>query len=343
MVNSGLKGFEFNFDTKIAHQAMEKNQMLVLGLDFSPICHLNCSYCDRIEARKKIRKELSLEQKIELIKEAKTLGCQTVEIPGAGEPLLDPHFWTYLEVIAQLDMIPLVFTSGYSKKGCLINDNVAKKLHDLGASIVLKFESMDKTIQDNMVRQKGYGEICYQTLDTLIKAGFTDTSPTRLGIHTVVTPHNIDDVLNIVRMSRQNNIFPYISPLIPGGNALDNDGSAIITREESLKILNVLAQLDKTFGIDYTPTLPVSGGFVCNQINVGVFINLYGDIFECSAGESVLGNVIEVGGLKQAWNLESVKQRRLKPQNGYCPSRETYWDSLSCCNCKSLESVALVS
>ncbi|WP_013320841.1 radical SAM protein [Gloeothece verrucosa] len=329
MVNYGLKGFEFNFDPQIAKKAMEKNEMLVLGLDFAPICHLNCSYCDRIEARRKIRKELTVEQKVELIKEAKSLGCQTVEIPGAGEPLLDPHFWTYLETIAELNMIGLVFTSGYSKKGALINDYTAQKLNELGASIVLKFESMDTQVQDKMVRQKGYGESCYQTLQTLIEAGFTQSSPTRLGIHTVVTPHNIDDVTNILRMSRQNNIFPYISSLIPGGNALDNDGSAIITREESLNIIKILAEVDKTFGIEYTPTLPVAAGFVCNQINVGLFINLYGDIFECSACESVLCNVIEVGGLKAAWNLEQVKQRRVKFQNGYCPTREAYWDSVS--------------
>lgn len=300
----------------------------MLDIDFSELCDLNCSYCDRFDDRKaKNKKKLTRKEMQSIFRQAKELGCGTVEIPGVGEPMLDPLFWEHIEDISALGMATVLYTSAYSHDGCLITDETARKLKELNVSVVLKYESMSHDVQDALVRREGYSKVAEQALLSCLKAGLNMPGATQLGIHTVVTNDNRDDVIDIFRFCRANNIFPYVVSSIPDGNALRM--GSVVARSDALNVLEEIMQIDKDENaIEYQATLPVAGGFSCRQINVGMFIDLYGDLYECNAGGKHLGNFRNFDSLKDVWHSTELRSLREKPQNGYCPVRERHWEAL---------------
>ncbi len=322
-----LKGLEFNFDLKVAEKARKESRLLLLDIDFSELCDLNCRYCDRYDDRKiEDKTKLSYEETIELFQQAHSLGCKTVEIPGVGEPMLDPNFWKYLEAIHSLGMTTVIYTSAYGRKGALITEDSARYMKDLGVSVILKCESMIHSVQDSLVGCKGYSEVMERVLFILIKVGFNVPDVTHLGIHTVITNDNRNGVIDIFRFCRRNNIFPYVVSSIPDGNALRM--GTVIMRDEAEKVLNEIKRIDlRENNVAYESVLPVAGGFYCRQIDIGMFVNLYGDIYECNGGGRYFGNIRDFGGLSSAWHSEPLKSLREKPQNGYCPVREKHWRS----------------
>ncbi len=324
-----LKGLEFNFDSNHSECARQNNQLLMLDIDFSELCDLNCSYCDRYDDRKaKAKTKLSQNEMRRFFRQAKDLGCGTIEIPGVGEPMLDPLFWDHIADIHSLGMTTVLYTSAYSHAGSLITDETARRLKALSVSVVLKYESMDHSVQDSLVRRDGFSKIAEQALMSSLKAGLNTPGVTQLGIHTVVTKDNRNDVLDIFRFCRANNIFPYIVSSIPDGNALRM--GSVVSRNDALAVLKELENIDLTEnGIQYQAALPVTGGFSCRQIDVGMFINLYGDLYECNAGGVHLGNIREYGSLADAWNSDRLRSLRTKAQNGFCPVRERYWENIS--------------
>lgn len=304
---------------------MRENKLLLLDIDFTSRCNLNCIYCDRQdylqdlkEKKKHPLEELTIDERKSIILEAKKLGCKTIEIPGAGEPLLDPHFWESIEFIREQDITPVVYTNG-----TLINRKIAHRLKSLGVSIVLKFNSLNHFTQDLLVGKNGYGEQVEKVLYLLMDEGFNKTTPTSLGVDIVITPINKKEIFPLFRFCRKNNIFPFCASLIPHGRAVKNN--LAISKKEMLEIYKKARQIDKKeFGIKYRIQLPVIGGYVCRQINVGVFVNCLGKVYECNGMSYYLGNIREKA-LIEIWNSAFAREIRRNPQNGYCPVREEFW------------------
>lgn len=312
-----LRGIDFSLE-EVA-RAMKTNRMLLLDLDLPGRCDLNCMYCDRSQDRRNSkRKEMTHDERKSVIAEASALGCRTIEIPGAGEPLLDVGFMDYVKTAAERRLVPVIFTNGTQ-----ITSEGAAALHALGASVILKFNSTNRDVQDQLTGTHGFGTRSETALRTLMHAGFNSSDPTRLGVDMVITRLNKDDVLEVLRLCRRNNIFPYLAPLIPRGEALRYD--LVLSKSETARVLELVQKADQgEFGIDYEIMLPVAAGYVCRQINIGMFVSLFGDVFDCNGMCRYLGN-IRSQGLAEIWNSEKALRIREQPQEGHCPIREEYW------------------
>lgn len=314
-----LRGTDYSRDD--VRQAMAADQMLHLDMDFTNDCDINCFYCDRTvdrfdEAKKR---ELTTEKRKELIAAAKQLGARTVEFPGAGEPMIDPGFWEVIEFIHRHGMTPVIFTNGSQ-----IDDAAAQRLYDLGASVFLKYSCFDAKANDRLVGKSGYTVSARQALDRLLRLGFNDPVPTRLAIDMIIMKrHTLESIGEVHRWCRDNNIHHYISTLIPEG--LADKKVRHQEKERSDEMLEYIRRIDaEEFGLDYDPSRPMAGGYRCRQVNVGLFVNIYGEVYDCNGLGRPLGNVFKES-LADVWNSKLAQRVRRPIQDGFCLVRERVW------------------
>ena len=313
-----IKGLYYT-DEEI-NDATEKEELLNLDLDMSNVCNLRCIYCDKThigEIHCKKKNELKLEEYYEIIKQAKDLGCKNLQFIGAGEPILDPNFWKIIEFASNLKIISVIYTNG-----TMINNENVKRLFNLNTSIVLKYNSFNKNIQDKLVGSKGYHKKAKNALKLLIKTGFTKYIPTRLAIDCIATNLNKKEIIPLFKFCRKKNISPQFSGLIPHGEALER--GLILNKEEYNKIYEFARKFDNKNKIKYPYQLPFLGGFQCKQIKYGLYIDVEGNVWECNAGELKLGNIRKLK-LKDLWLSKKAKNFRKKWNCGNCHIREKYW------------------
>ena len=266
------------------------------------------------------RTELTTEERKDIISQAHALGATTVEFPGAGEPMIDEGFWEVVEHIHSLGMTTVLFTSGYH-----LDDAAIDRLYDLDVTIFIKHNSDDPRVADKMVGVKGYGEIANKALQKLVDRGFADTIPTRVAIDMVVTPHfqDLEHVAKIFRWTRDNNVHSYIMTLIPEGMA--DHKTVLFEKQRAQDLVELMARIDREeYGLDYKPSRPMGGGYRCRQVNVGMFVNLFGEVYDCNGLGRLIGH-LRVDRVADVWNSKFAESIRRPDQNGFCLVRERQW------------------
>lgn len=313
-----IKGL--NLTNEQLREAEEKNKMLLIDIETSNKCNLNCQYCfrDIYGTHEALKRELGLEKRLSLIKQAKELGCETIKITGAGEPFADRDLWPMMEYANSLGMYVMIFTNG-----SLINRETTKKLAKMNVSLLVKCNSFDEETEDSMVGRKGYAKRRNNTIKCLIEEGFNKTNPTRLGRDLVITNLNKGGVYDALRWCRKNNIFPMFRPLMPIGAAAKLT-NWMMSKEETKAMYEKAREIDgKEFGLNYNLTLPYMGGVWCRQLHYAIYVNILGEAYACTGSKKKLGNFKEQS-LKEIWNSKEAKKIRETPYES-CPLRESYW------------------
>ena len=316
---------------------IKKNKLLRhIYVGVSAACDLRCIYC-QTKSGKAMPGEMTIDERTNLLDQAKKLGCDLVHIAARGEPTVDPLFLPQLEHIHKLKMTPVIFSHGGN-----INKYWADNLYKNDASVIIKIHSMDPTLQDFFARVKGYTKRRDAGLAMLIKRGFNKTNPTRLGADILVMKKNYDEIEKIFIWCRENNIFPLVKPFL-----VNERGKSKYVLEnlyvEPLKIRDLyyrLAKIDKEkFGYIWTPTPPYAG-ISCNYYLYHILVTVMGDVWPCIGLEHLrLGNIRD-GKLKEFWNhptmdkIRNIKNnlsgvcqncQKLKNDECYgCPCRRTY-------------------
>jgi MoaA/NifB/PqqE/SkfB family radical SAM enzyme len=313
-----LKGLDLT--TKQMDGALDKNVALSVDIETSNVCNLNCKYCfrDVYGTKEALKNELPLQKRLELIKEAKALGCETIKITGAGEPFADPGVWDMIKLANELDMWVMIFTNG-----SLLTDEVIERLYNMDVSLIVKCNSFDESKEDEMVGRPGYAKKRNEVIQKLIDKGFNKTKPTRLGRDLVITNINKNEVFDDLRWCRKNNVWPLFRPLMPIGAAV-NVKEWEISKEEAKEMYEKAREIDsKEFGIDYKLTLPYMGGVWCRQLHYAIYVNILGEAYPCTGSKRLLGNYKEQS-LKSIWEGEESSKIRNTPYDS-CPLRESYW------------------
>ena len=311
-----LKGLSIT--NKQLKKAEEANKMLLIDIETSNKCNLNCQYCfrDIYGTHEALKKELQLEKRLELIKQAKELGCETIKITGAGEPFADKDVWPMIEYANNLGMWVMIFTNG-----SLIDKETAKKLAKMDVSLILKCNSFDEETEDKMVGVKGYAKKRNKAFEYLVEEGLNKTNPTRLGRDLVITKINKEEVFDALRWCRKNNVFPLMRPLMPIG-AARNLTDWMLSKEETKEMYEMGRQIDaEEFDLKYNLTLPYMGGVWCRHY--AIYVNILGKAFACTGSSKVLGDFKEQS-LDEIWNSKEAKKIRDTPYES-CPLRESFW------------------
>lgn len=323
-------------------EAARAGRLLTVDLDMAGtgVCSLNCGHCFR--RNKEFGKERRMDfLEVEMhLREAKTLGLRSVKIIGPGEPIEDPHLFRLLSLFRELEVTPLIFT-----KGRIFGDDAAcerihgtdgrellRRLHDMGASILMGSTSFDPETEDMTVGRRGYHQSRNEALRRIAELGFMDFVPgvpTRCAlIFNPITPRNIDEAFDAYVWARQRNIQVVMGPTMVAGRALDKLKQICPPDEELIGVftrINIWAVEHGIYSIAELREHGISayaGGTHCHQVGCGLFIRGDGAVLRCPGDDiSVQGHLRERS-LTDIW-LESENLRlHAGRYNNFCPPKE---------------------
>lgn len=323
----------WNFSRQEVSDAIRNHRMLNPAMELgSNVCPWNCSFCftehPDNSSKHKLKNELSLEKRLALIDEAAELGARSINFVGAGEPTIDPNFWEIIERMVSNKITPIIYTEGTLR---LLNVDFVRRLYDSGATVVLKVNSLkNHEYQNSIVRGSGknvnadnYTTQRNKVIELLIKKGFADSEPTRLAFDTIITKQNIDEVAEIHRYARRNNIFVLFVNYLPSGRSSDGISDAL-SREEQFAVFEDFAKIDlEEFGVSHGTKFPYAGGVPCTIRGTGLFVKITGKIYDCPGEMISLGN-FQNESLSEIWKRARKITRSF---DGGCAPREAFWKS----------------
>jgi len=301
-----------DFDKSEIEAARNNNRLLLIDLHMSNRCNLHCPGCYR-DAGKSLAEELTFDECKEILWQANVLGAKTWLITGSGEPFMDEKLLPLMTHAKGLGMGVVVFTNN-----TMVTEGLAMGITDWEISIVAKLNSFKPEAQDFIVGRKGAHEKIYRGLKNLMLADFNYGRPTRLGIDTVIVKQNYEEIPDIFRYCRNNNIVPYITTELPGGRGKNNSGILDVSVQEIKEMFFRLREIDrKEFRFDWEPHPPIVAGGSCKKILYQLFVGPTGEIGVCPGLDISLGNIRKIS-LADALRSELIQKIR-HPEKFYQP------------------------
>lgn len=191
----------------------KKGLLPFLDIELTAKCSLGtCIYCDSPINQK--YKELNKEEFFILANDALKKGLKWIYFCGLGEPTDCEYFDEVLDFCIKNKIKLSFFCNGQRLTNELID-----KLNIANASMLLKFDSMDENIFDQLLGRKGAASKIYEVVSYMKKIGFPkvrkigNQTVTNLAFSIVPTSKNYDEILKIVKYAVSNGIFPSIGEL----------------------------------------------------------------------------------------------------------------------------------
>ncbi len=274
-------------------------RMLALMAETTAKCSLRCVNCYRQEsgggwAQK--GRELVLEERLALIRDAASLGARAYHIVGAGETLDDPLFPRQLEEARRFGMEVMVATNGLR----LQSGRIVDMLDESGASILLKLNSFSDEVERQLTERAGYADMRNRMLERLLdrksfnreEVGTSGATTTRLAISCMITRLNQHELLDILRFCRERNIAACIDTFIPVGRTAREIGLTPPYAEIN-ELFQQAREQDARMGIDGGRGNIYLGGMECFQRGLGPYINILGEARLCVGEKEPVGNIRE--------------------------------------------------
>ncbi|MBN1288640.1 MAG: radical SAM protein [Actinobacteria bacterium] len=269
----------YTYDPKDAYGARNEGRLLSIRLETNHYCNLNCRYCYAKSGTDR-SKQADYEVLADLVRQAGRLGARSIVVIGGGEPTIYPGFMDLISLIHSLEMVPVVFSNTVA-----IDKDLAEFLFESGASVMGKLDSLSPKVQDYMAGKNGASEKIGRGLQNLIDAGFTDVDDPgrlRLGVSCVTNRLNLEEIEEIWRFCRENNIFPNLEVLTPTGRAKEHLENNYITFEEIKNYKLELLEIDRNdYSFDWLPYTPLPGSG-CLQQMYSMYITVEGNVRPCA-------------------------------------------------------------
>jgi MoaA/NifB/PqqE/SkfB family radical SAM enzyme len=250
-------------------------------------CNLRCPGCFKLADRQENQDMLTLQEIREVVGFARERNAVSITIAGAGEPLLDPHFWKLLKYANKRGMGLNVFTNG-----TLIDRESAKILFEGKTNVIVKRNTLVDAKQDMLVGNiRGGGKKIKMGLDNLLKAGF---KAPRLAIDSYVSKQNASDLPALLRYCRKNQIIPYFEAFITAGQEEERYKGRVLSGKELSALFKKLQRIDKReFGIktQVISGMRVYGQAPCTKSRTMFSARTNGDIAPCVASGLIIGNM----------------------------------------------------
>ena len=335
----------WNFPQSVLSEAAQKGQMLSIDLDMtgSPSCSLRCSHCFNPTAKLlQIRNALLTDSEVlSVVDQGKALGLRSVKIIGPGEPLETKTLLHFLEYLATRDITPMIFTKatalgdGRISKSVhgLTPEELAIRIRDFGATILLGANSFDPETQAGIVGRSNYPDVRNRAMELLAASGFNDFipgEPTRLSI--ILNPilkSNYDEIFDIHVWARRRHIYIISSPTMVSGSCRDASVYNSINPSEAELVslyvkINAWAIQNGIYTLDDVErdgVSPYVGVRPCQQLGHGMFIRRDGVAFRCPGDDvSIQGN-LKNQSLEEIWSGSENLLKFGGMMNAGCPPK----------------------
>jgi len=228
-----------------------------------------------------------------VIDEARGVGAKTVRFAGWGEPFCDEFFYDestesfpLIDYANKLGLYVVCFTNG-SK----ITKQIARNLVDRDVSIIAKMNSFAKSVQDKIVGKKGAFEMMQRGIRNLLDVGFNRYDPPRLGVESIISKYNYEELPTLYSWLRRQNIIPYFEMVMHGGRGRHFE--KLISKTEARSLFEKLLDIDeREFGFSWFPVPPYVG-FPCDKLYYNLVVSDHGECYPCYGIDINLGNVRE--------------------------------------------------
>ncbi len=326
----------WNFTRREVAAAIADHRMLNPAFELGTnACPWNCDFCFTEDpanpegAKRRLHEEMSLAERLDLIRQAAALGARSINFVGAGEPTIDPNFWEILGCIREYGITPIVYTEAALR---LTDASFVQRLYDIGATVVVKVNSLWNEAYQNAIvagpnaRKRPNAERYFadrqQAIELLFAAGFADTTPTRLAFDTIVCRENEAEIPRLHRWAREHNVFVLVVNYLPSGRSGEEVFYNALSREEQFALFAQLAEIDRNeFGIEHASRFPYAGGTPCTIRGLGLYVKIKGNVLDCPGEGLSLGNVRETSLLDLWEKVRPITQAF----DGGCAPREAFW------------------
>ena len=325
---NGIAGWIFS--DKEIEDAGKSGSLIHLDYEFGRACSLRCAYCFRTEDERDGEKPMPFEKWESVLRECKDLGLKSVKLLGQGELTEHRDFLRAMETISNMGITPLLFTAAHifaDDEKCMrihgmTGQQLADRLYEMGASVMVKVNSFNPEIQDGIVRVKGYTEKRNKGLERLLKAGFAKHNPTRLGLEVAMMKPDAAELIDIYNLKFLLNVYIDLDPFMPCGLTKEAEKLDFeFDIDEKMEIYKTVYRNNIKYGMPFRGISPYAGGQVCSQLGYGLYINLYGKVYACPGAEKQLGDVNQSSVAEIFRNSAITSSFRCNKDHG-CPFRE---------------------
>ena len=276
---------ELGFSQAEIVECLAREGLLSLELEFTKECNLRCIYC-YASAGDALEGELSLDELVSIIEQAKQLGARRIVLLGGGEPFLFPHVRQVIRHIHSLGLSQAIFTNGM-----LLTKNLCRFLFDHQVKVAIKCNSFLPAIQDGLAGVPGAHRLIQRGLRLLLESGYPGEGRP-LCIQSIVCPQNRDEIEEMWIWAREKGITPYFEMLTNQGRVRQNAQLAI-SSEEIHSIFQRLAVIDRErFGVRWIPRPPIAS-FTCRRHLYSCLVNSQGFVQPCTGVDVSVGNIRE--------------------------------------------------
>jgi radical SAM protein with 4Fe4S-binding SPASM domain len=305
-VNHDLE-YELGFSREEIAACLAREALLSLELEFTRKCNLRCVYC-YASAGGPLDGELTLDELVCVIEQARQLGVKKIVLLGGGEPFLSPHVKEVIRHIHSLGLSQAVFTNG-----TLLTRELCRFLSDHHVTVAVKHNSLRSAIQDALADMVGAHRLISRGLRLLMEAGYPGENRP-LCIQSIVCRQNMDEIEGMWIWARERGITPYFEVLTNQGRARQNL-NLVLAPGEIQAIFQNLSEIDRErFGVRWAPKPPIAG-FTCRRHLYSCLVNSQGYVQPCTGVDLSVGNIREkplatiLHGSKVIRDLRRVYQR----------------------------------
>lgn len=274
--------YNLEFSEQDIKEAVAAGRLLSMEIEFSRVCNFRCSYC-YVPEQRELAGELSRAEIKDILLQARDLGARKIIILG-GEPSIYPHLVEMIRFLTEHQLEIEMFTNGTG-----IDAELAAVLAAAQVRVVLKLNSRDRVIQDQLAGRAGAFDLIQAAFTNLKQAGYP--SPELfLALSTIICQQNIGELPAMWQWLRDEGIEPYFEVITPQEKALTNSWLAV--EAQQLKTLfTQLSEIDQQkYGRHWEPQPPLVGNR-CMRHQVSCLVTASGDVMPCVGVTIPLDNV----------------------------------------------------
>jgi MoaA/NifB/PqqE/SkfB family radical SAM enzyme len=300
-----------------------------LWFEIGGSCHLRCDYCfAQSGGIDRDSNNLALEEITRFLDEFRNIGGQAIGIVGAGEPFHARNIRDTFGVLEQMKGTGIkttIFTTAD-----LLTDRVIGRLDQYpDITLLVKYNSANSEVQDRLVHSQGYTERRDEAMKKLIARGYNDGS--RLGIVTSIMTENADEMPDLLRFARRNNLIFDADTLIPIGR-----GGTCHLQTIDDKTKAVLKELQRVDKEEFHNEWEITGSYVasppCTRFSKHLYIDKTGKVHPCVGSPAVELGDIKQQTLAEIWNNPLMKIIREHNYSGKCTTCKNY-EEHKCYSC----------
>ena len=236
-------------------EAESKRGILEFRLHLNNECNIRCTYC--LDNTRHISdpcedgagSHLTLDERKDVIKQAKELGAKTVVFTGNGEPLLSNQLLDLISFNDTLGLKSVVFSNMLA-----LTENLAQQFNKSHVSVIGKLNTFNPSLQARLAGGfPGIYDVFMQRLNMLIGLGYANDY--RLAINSIICKDNFTEIPALFMYCRENLIIPWIETVNIVGRATKD---LAVEPERITALFNKIAALDEaSYGYHWKPTPPI--------------------------------------------------------------------------------------